>query len=167
MMFRGIALAMLLTLCTAAGAEMVYKYERRDGSQVYSDKPIPGARLIERYPYAAPAPAQQEGQPAEASGDPAPPAEPAPAAPEPAPAPAGARSASDPEIKVAEKAVQEAQDRLQSGLQPQLNERKDDPEGGASQLSEEYFARVQELEKEYRNAVERLDEVYQKRGARR
>ncbi|MFY9314505.1 MAG: DUF4124 domain-containing protein [Burkholderiales bacterium] len=44
-----IALLAALTLPLPAGAQAIYKYVRPDGRVIYSDKPVPGAKLVEEF----------------------------------------------------------------------------------------------------------------------
>ena len=46
-----------LKLASAAAAETIYKYQGADGRTLYSNRPIPGAKLIESYEHEASAPA--------------------------------------------------------------------------------------------------------------
>lgn len=54
---RIVLLASCLALASAAAAETIYKYRGTDGRTVYSNSPVPGARLIEKYEHEASAPA--------------------------------------------------------------------------------------------------------------
>ena len=54
---RTVLLACGLALAFAAGAETIYKYRGADGRTLYSNRPIPGAKLIESYEHEASAPA--------------------------------------------------------------------------------------------------------------
>jgi hypothetical protein len=68
-----VAIVVLATAAcaTSAGAQAIYKYVRPDGRVIYSDKPVPGAKLeeeIEPPPPADPANAARQGKENEASG---------------------------------------------------------------------------------------------------
>ena len=54
---RIILLACCLALASAVAAETIYKYQGADGRTLYSNRPIPGAKLIESYEHEASAPA--------------------------------------------------------------------------------------------------------------
>lgn len=54
---RIVLLACCLALASAAAAETIYKYRGADGRTIYSNSPIPGAKLIESYEHEASAPA--------------------------------------------------------------------------------------------------------------
>jgi hypothetical protein len=63
--------ALVLALAPAlAAAETVYKYQRPDGSTLYSDVPLPGAKLIGRFELipAPPAAGAEPSRPAPGSG---------------------------------------------------------------------------------------------------
>lgn len=65
-----IALLAAVVCASPAGAQTIYKYLRPDGRVVYSDKPVPGAKLqeeIEPPPPADPANAERQGKDNEAS----------------------------------------------------------------------------------------------------
>jgi hypothetical protein len=56
-----VAFALLMALLPSAGAQSIYKYVRPDGSVVYSDQAVPGARLDEELePPPPPSPADLE-----------------------------------------------------------------------------------------------------------
>jgi hypothetical protein len=150
--------AALLTFAGAVLAQTIYKYERPDGSLVYSDEPIRGARLIERFPAGPAAPVATREQPAPPASD----------ARQRADARAdsstSALDAADAEVRAAQKAVDDARERLQQGIEPQPGERAGNVDGKTSRLTEDYFARMKQLEQDLRAATERLDRAYQKRN---
>jgi hypothetical protein len=160
-MKKSIVAGTLALLAAAAGAQVAYKYELPDGRLVYSDKPIEGARLVDRIPLdpTAPVPGAQTAAPSEAPQAP-------PAA---AQSMQGRRAALDQaydEIKAAQKAVDDAKERLQQGVEPYPGERQANV-NGSSRLNEDYFARVRQLEQDLRDASARLDEAYAKRNQAR
>jgi len=144
--------AALAAAAAPALADTIYKYERGDGSVVYSDTPVRDARLVERFSVA-----QATAQP------------PRPAAPEaqrPA-APAGDRiarlDAADAEVRAAQQAVDAAKTRLGQGSEPLPGERVGIG-GGRSRLTQDYFARQQALEEELVRANARLEAAYRQRN---
>jgi Domain of unknown function (DUF4124) len=147
-----IALAAAAVLATAgpALAGTIYKYERPDGTFVYSDAPVKGARLVERFTMA-------EGSP--------PPA-PAPRVQAPAPDRGDALDAADAEVRAAQRAVDDAKARLEQGAEPLPGERAGTA-GGKSRLTEDYFARQQELKQQLEDADARLEAAYRRRNEAR
>src|SRR6266571_500262 len=128
--------ALVLALAPAlAAAETVYKYQRPDGSTLYSDVPLRGAKLIGRFELV-----------------PVPPAKAGPAGPE-----RGAAKdpdelarqrvqdldAADAAIKAAEQSLKEALERRQTGVEPLAGERLGNIDGRSSRLGPQYFERQQ------------------------
>jgi hypothetical protein len=152
--------AVLLSAAPAL-AQTLYKYERPDGTIVYSDAPVKGARLLERLP-AVPVPA-----------------EPVPTAPAQVQAPAPARDestaeapvpsrtekldAADTEVRAALQALEVAKARLEQGAEPLPGERTATV-FGTTRLNDGYFARQQALQQDLERANARLDEAYRKRN---
>src|SRR5713101_4885818 len=148
--------ALVLALAPAfAAAETVYKYRRPDGSTVYSDVPLRGAKLIGRFHLV-----------------PAPPPKAEPARPE-----RGAVTdpdeiarqrvqdldAADAAVKAADQSLKEALERQQAGVEPQAGERLGNV-GGRSRLTPDYFERQRALAAEVDAARARLDEAYRMRN---
>jgi uncharacterized protein DUF4124 len=157
---RSVALA--AALFAAAGpalAQVVYKYQRRDGTFVYSDEPIKGARLIERLRLVPKAPAAPQPAAPQAAG----PAEQAPDESGPS-ARAAELDAADAEVRAAEQAVEDAKARLQQGQEPLPGERLANVGGRTSRLTQAYFARVENLEQDLRDANDRLEQAYDRRN---
>ncbi|HEX7385491.1 MAG TPA: hypothetical protein VF291_14335, partial [Burkholderiaceae bacterium] len=135
----------------------VYKYVYPDGRIVYSDEPVPGARLE----------AQVEAPPPpDMSSPPAAPPRPVPAAPAPASgkAPATLDQAWD-RLKLARQQLKEAKARLESGREPLEGERTGTATGG-SRLNDTYWARqkanesaVDAAEKRVREAQEAVNQL--------
>jgi len=157
------ALAMIVLALSAAtvGAETVYKYQRADGKVVYSDVPLRGAKLIGRFELV-----------------PLPPPQPAGAAAPRAQAPAGggpderarrrveSLDATDAEIKAADQALKDAQERQRAGEEPLPGERIGVLSPGDrrhSRLSPEYFERQRKLAANVESARARLEQAYKKR----
>ncbi len=147
------ALVAALALAASLSAEAqkpVYKYVYPDGRIVYSDEPVPGARLE----------AQVEAPPPpDMSAPPAAPLPPAPAAPAPASdkAPKTLDQAWD-QLKLATQRLEEAKSRLESGREPLPGERTGTAAGG-SRLNETYWARQKANEAAVDAAEKRMREA--------
>jgi hypothetical protein len=149
---KGLVAAILMLAAAAALADdVVYKYQRADGSIIYSNVTMHGAKLIGRFQL-VPAPAG------------APPAQPAGAK-----ADAVARQrvtdldAVSAEIKAAEQALKDAQARQQAGVEPLPGERVGNSDR-TSRLRPEYFARQRLLADEVMDAQARLDQAHRMRN---
>ena len=149
--------ALVLALAPAvAAAQSVYKYQRPDGSTVYSDVPLSGARLIGRFELVpVPSPAKAE------------PARPERGAAKNPDELAHQRvqdlDAADAAIKAADQSLKEALERQQAGVEPQPGERLGNV-GGRSRLTPDYFERQRALAAEVDAARARLDEAYRQRN---
>jgi hypothetical protein len=162
-MRKTLSLAVLVTgaalwlLSGEAAAQTAYKYQRPDGSFVFSDKPIEGAKLVETI-VLNPTRNVVASPPASSAG--------AKAATTEADRIARERSfaieSADAEIKAAQQAVADARQALQDGSEPGEGERVGNANGG-SRLRDEYFQRVARLEQELKDALDRLDEAYKQR----
>jgi hypothetical protein len=152
--------AALLAPAGAALAQTIYKYERPDGGLVYSDKPVKGARLVERFtiaqaPAAAPGPQAAPRPQAQAPEQ--------PLSEVPSANPPSALDAADAQVRAAQKSVEDAKARAQQGAEPLAGERVGTG-GGKSRLTEEYFVRQKQLEQELAVANARLEEAYRRRS---
>ena len=136
-------------------AQTVYKYQRPDGSLVYSDEPIKGARLLERFRLAR-APAQASRAEPARTAEPRSEAQP--------PDRALRLDGADAEVQAAQKAVDDARGRLQQGVEPLPGERAGNVGGKTTRLTEDYFARVQRLERDLKDANARLEQAYDRRN---
>ncbi|TMH51752.1 MAG: DUF4124 domain-containing protein [Betaproteobacteria bacterium] len=148
--------ALVLALAPAfAAAETVYKYQRPDGSTVYSDVPLRGAKLIGRFQLVpAPPPKAEPARPGRgAITDPN----------EIARQRVQDLDAADAAIKAAEQSLNEALERQQAGVEPQPGERLGNV-GGRSRLAPNYFERQRALAAEVDAARARLDEAYRMRN---
>src|SRR5438445_3994388 len=137
-------------------AETVYKYRRSDGTVVYSDAPIQGAKLIGRFEL-VPVPQPQgvaRGDRSQHSED---------LAGERAEQRARALNAADAEIKAAEQALRDAEERQQAGVEPLPGERLGNV-GGRTRLGPAYFERQRTMAAEVDTARARLDEAYRLRN---
>jgi hypothetical protein len=145
----------LLVTAGPALADTIYKYERRDGAVVYSDAPVKGARLLQRFDVAqAPAPPPQPDR-AAAAGTPG------------SAAPAADRTsrldAADAEVRAATQALEDAKARMEQGAEPLPGERTATA-FGTTRLNDGYFARQQALQLELDRANARLEEAYRRRN---
>jgi hypothetical protein len=151
-----------LTVAAAAAAQTVYRYVYPDGRVVYSDAPVPGARLQGTVAPPAPATSPPAGTAARSDMQ---------SAPQRAADKAGEDrtakfAAADEEVRAATGALENAKARLASGQEPLPGERTGTA-GGASRLNEEYWARQQELQKAVDAAQSRLDRAVAQRNALR
>jgi hypothetical protein len=150
--------ALVLALAPAvAAAQSVYKYQRPDGSTVYSDVPLSGAKLIGRFeliPVAAPEKARPAGPERGAAKDPD----------ELARQRAQDLEAADAAIKEAEQSLKEALERQQAGVEPLPGERLGNVDARTSRLGPQYFERQRALAAEVDAARARLEEAYRQRN---
>ena len=150
--------ALVLALAPAfAAADTVYKYRRADGSTVYSDVPLRGAKLIGRFELVpAPPPQRPErGEPPrrDSAKDPD----------ELARQRVQDLDAADAAIKAAEQSLKEALERQQAGVEPLAGERLGNV-GGRSRLTPPYFERQRALAAEVDAARSRLEEANRQRN---
>jgi hypothetical protein len=147
---KGIVALFIAAAAIPAAADIVYKYERPDGRLIYSDSPVKGAKLIGQFDLV-----------------PSPPAEPAPpaVAPEQTVDQRGlALDEADARIKAADRALTEALQRQQKGMEPLPGERLGNV-GGHSRLAPSYFARQQDYAADVDAARADLDEAYRLKNA--
>jgi Domain of unknown function (DUF4124) len=145
---RSAAFLLALVLVLPAAAQTVYRYVTPDGRTIFSDQPVPGARL--QGTVAPPAPP---------SGTPAP-------APVEGRAPSAAAKTDESraqrlrtataEVEAATQALAQANAQLQSGKEPLSGERTGTA-GGGSRLNDAYWARQQANEQAVAKAQSRLD----------
>ncbi len=158
MAFR-LPLLLLALAIFPASAQTVYKSTRPDGSVVYSDAPVPGAKVIGRFQL-VPLPPEDEARARQSreqeerrSRE----------ADEWARQREQALGRADEEVKAALDNLKTAQQRLQEGVEPLPGERT----GSAnrrSRLNEAYYRRMAELEAQVSAAVKRLDAAYAARN---
>lgn len=154
-MIKGVAVLALAALPLLVAAQTVYKYERPDGTVVYSDVPVHGGRLIGRFQL-VPLPASEtpESRAQPSAKDPN----------EQARLRFEALGAADAEIKAAEQALKDAQERQQAGVEPLEGERIGNVGGRTSRFGPEYFERQRQLADEVDAAQARLDRAYRIRN---
>jgi hypothetical protein len=153
---KGIVVLALALAPMLAAADTVYKYQRPDGKVLYSDVPLRGAKLIGRFEL-VPVPPQggARGDRSRQSED---------FASERAEQRARALDAADAEIKAADQALKDAEERQQAGVEPLPGERLGNVGARSSRLSPQYFERQQALAAEVAAARARLDEAYRQRN---
>lgn len=153
-----LALAWVL-FAAAAMAQTVYKYQRPDGTVIYSDAPIHGARLIGRFqlvplPQDSPAPERgvRERIPGQGTGEAR------------AERRVQALDAAEAEIKAADQALVDAQARQRAGVEPLPGERIGNAGRRSSRLGPDYLERQRELDREVERARIRLERAYRQRN---
>ena len=152
------AFVLLFGLAGAVAAQTVYRYVTPDGRTIFSDQPVPGAKL--QGTVAPPAP--PSGVPAPApSGAPA-------AAPAEPPGEARVQRLRDAtaDVEAATQDLAQARLRLDAGKEPLPGERTGTATGN-SRLNEAYWARQAENEEAVRKAQARLDAAVAARNAAR
>jgi hypothetical protein len=147
-------LAFMVACADAALAQKIGRYVFPDGRVVYSDQPVPGARLAnEVAPPPPAAPPAREGKAAK-----------------PGEAPGAARlrtlSEADAEVRTATEALEQARARLQAGIEPLPGERTGTAKGG-SRLNEAYEERQAANQKAVADAEARLQRAVAARNAAR
>jgi acyl-CoA reductase-like NAD-dependent aldehyde dehydrogenase len=159
-----LALASALTLAVLpAAAQSIYKFVRPDGSVVYSDKPVAGAKLDERLEPAQPPDPAAVAAAQEAAR------KRARAVNESAAERTQAVSAVDAEIRAATDALAQARARLEAGREPLPGERTGivATGSGRSRLNGDYWARQIDNEQAVAEAQSRLDAAFAARNALR
>ena len=149
-MIKGVSVLALAALPLLGSAQTVYKYERPDGTVVYSDVPVHGAKLVGRFelvPLPAPETPESRVQPPGNGPD------------ERARRRFDALGAVDAEIKAADQALKDAQELQQAGVEPLEGERIGNV-GGHSRFGPEYFERQRRLADDVDAAHARLDRAY-------
>ncbi len=150
------SIALLAALAGVAFAE-TYRYVYPDGRVVYSDKPVPGARLQGEV---APPPPPGAAPPAPQKGAPKPPGE------DPVAARLRLRAEADEQVRQAEQALAQARAQLASGVEPLPGERTGTASGG-SRLNEAYDARQRANGQAVAAAQARLERAVAARNATR
>jgi hypothetical protein len=149
--------ALALAAATAVDAQRIGRYVFPDGRVVYSDQPVPGAKLVDELapppPASAPAPSREgkAGAPSDRPGvDRA----------------ARLREANA-ELQSATQALERARAQLDAGIEPLPGERTGTigGKGGGSRLNEAYDARQEANQKAVADAEERLKRAVAARNA--
>jgi hypothetical protein len=150
-----------LTFAAGAAAQNIYRYVFPDGRVVYSDSPVPGAKLQGTV---APPPPPMSSP----SGGAERPAAPSGASKDQggaAPDDRVARfAAADRDVQDATRALEDARARLAAGQEPLPGERTGTA-GGTSRLNEEYWTRQQWLKDAVAAAQANLDRAIAARNA--
>jgi hypothetical protein len=145
---RFAALLVLAALAVPAAAQTVYRYVTPDGRTIFSDQPVPGAKLQGTVappapPSGAPAPAPVESRtpsPAQPAGD----------------TRAQRLREATQEVEAATQALAQARAQLEAGKEPLPGERTGTA-GGGSRLNDAYWARQATNEQAVAKAQARLD----------
>ena len=142
------AFLLLFALLAPAAAQTVYRYVTPDGRTIFSDQPVPGAKLQGTVT----PPAQPSGPTGPGESRRVPPATDAPAADNRA---QRLREATQ-QVDAATQALAQARARLADGKEPLEGERTGTASGG-SRLNDAYWARQAANEKGVADAQARLD----------
>ena len=146
-----------LAAANAVDAQTIGRYVFPDGRVVYSDQPVPGAKLV-----------NELAPPPPASPSPPPPRESKAAAPGADPGAERVRrlNQADQEVRAATEALERARTQLQTGVEPFPGERTGTA-GGGSRLNEAYDARQAANQRAVADAEERLQRAVAARNATR
>jgi hypothetical protein len=148
-----LVLVIAIAAASAADAQKIGRYVFPDGRVVYSDQPVPGARLANELAPAPPAAAPaREGKSAPAPGA------------DPAAARIQRRTQADAEFRAATEALDRARAQLEAGIEPLPGERTGTAKGG-SRLNEAYEARQAANQKAVADAEARLQRAAAARNA--
>jgi len=148
---KGIVAIFLATGAALASAEPIYKYQRPDGTVIYSDSSIKGAKLIGQLDLPPPPPAAAR-RPQVPAADYA-----------LAEQRLQALDVADARIAAAAQALKSAEERQQQAIEPLPGERRGIV-GGHSRLTPEYFARQRAIAAEVDAARADLDQAYRLRN---
>ena len=142
------AFFLLFALLAPAAAQTVYRYVTPDGRTIFSDQPVPGAKL--QGTVTPPAPPSGAGAPVEGR-------KPTPTATDPSADNRAQRlRAATEEVEAATQSLAQARARLETGKEPLPGERTGTA-GGGSRLNEAYWARQAANEQAVAQAQARLD----------
>lgn len=154
---RLLLIVLALAAASAADAQKIGRYVFPDGRVVYSDQPVPGAKLANEV---APPPPPSASPPPSREGKAAAPG-----------AASGAERArrleqTDAEVRAATDALERARAQLQAGTEPLPGERTGTA-GGGSRLNEAYDARQAANQRAVADAEARLQRAVAARNAAR
>jgi hypothetical protein len=146
-----------LAAANAVDAQKIGRYVFPDGRVVYSDLPVPGAKLV-----------NEVAPPPPASVSPPPSREGKAAAPgvDPGAARVQRLDQADAEVRAATEALERARTQLQAGIEPFPGERTGTA-GGGSRLNEAYDGRQAANQRAVADAEERLQRAVAARNAAR
>jgi hypothetical protein len=153
-----LVIAAIVLTCTPAAGQVVYKLADKDGNSVYSDHVIPGMRVIGKL---IPPPLPDPGLVAAAR---AAQAERAQYGDTYAKERVRALDAADANVRHAEHKLAEARHALEAGTEPLPGELLGTVRG-FTRLSDAYWTRISELEREVSNATRELEHAYSERNA--
>jgi Domain of unknown function (DUF4124) len=147
--------ALALAAASAVDAQTIGRYVFPDGRVVYSDQPVPGAKLV-----------NELAPPPPASPSPPPPRESKAAAPKADSGVARVKrlEAADAEVRGATESLERARAQLQTGTEPLPGERTGTA-GGGSRLNEAYDARQAANQRAVADAEARLQRAVADRNA--
>lgn len=146
-----------LAAASAVYAQKIGRYVFPDGRVVYSDQPVPGAKLV-----------NEVAPPPPPTASPPPPREGKVAAPgaDPGAARVQRLDAADAEVRAATEALERARTQLQAGTEPFPGERTGTA-GGGSRLNEAYDARQAANQRAVADAEARLQRAVAARNTAR
>jgi hypothetical protein len=148
-MLAATALLAALAWQSPAGAQSIYKYVRPDGRVIYSDKPVPGAKLVEEFePPPPPDPANAERQRKEAEAG-------SQSLGRSADKRARSLDQAWADLKLWTRRLEEAKANLEAGREPREGERLGTA-GGRARMSDAYWQRQQANEAAVATAESRV-----------
>lgn len=155
---KGLVVAALISAACSLAEASVYKYRETDDSTLYSDMPDPDGTLVRRLKEEWPPSSQSAAGRGLSLAD---------SSPEGlAESQMDALDAADEEIRAADRALREAQERQRKAVEPLPGERVGNV-GGHSRLRPEYFARQRAEADEVEVARTRLEAAYRARNEQR
>jgi hypothetical protein len=151
---RPLVLLLALAAACAADAQKIGRYVFPDGRVVYSDQPVPGAKLANEVAPPPPpsVPAREGRAPAPVPGT------------DPAAARIQRRTQAEAELRAATEALERARAQFEAGIEPLPGERTGTAKGG-SRLNEAYEARQAANQKAVADAEARLQRAVAARNA--
>jgi Domain of unknown function (DUF4124) len=154
-------LVAMALVCTSAAAEVVYKLGDRQGHIIYSDRVIPGTKVMGKLKVPPPP------DPGLVAAAQAAQAERVQYADRYAEQQIKAMNAADARIRQAQQRLAAATRSMEAGTEPLPGERIGTVRVGFSQFSEAYWIRLTGLEREVAQATKALEEAYSERNALR